>query len=228
MILKQISLCNEVSDLLPAIADQGATIPSDVDFVKQKLETLQHGLETDAIEIDQVRQFIEKDAAEARLAFRAIDALQLPSQWQVTGGYGGSGWWNSSQPAVRGPSRSSAIVAEATADNNGGPANLVEYFSGKADEMSAVLGNFKNNMAEVEDHLGYVERLLMSQINDFMANRNRGSAGAYSADGARQKSLAELTAALGEVENSILAVAGRVGGVREEVQGAILGQSNGL
>lgn len=225
MILKQITLCNEVSDLLPAIAEQGATIPNDVDFVKQKLDTLQHGLENDACEIDQVRRFIEKDAAEARLAFRAIDALQVPLQWQVSGGYGNSSWRSPTAPASRGPGHSSTIIAEATSDNDGGPANLVDYFSGKTGEMSAVLDKFKDNMSEVEEHLGFVENLLAGQINDFMASRNRGgSSDGYNANGGRQRDLAGLTAALGEVERSILMVAGRVGGAREDVQGAILRQ----
>ena len=32
-------MCNEVSDLIPTIANQGTTIPNDVEFVEGKLET---------------------------------------------------------------------------------------------------------------------------------------------------------------------------------------------
>lgn len=90
-VLNQINMCNEVANLLPSIADQGASIPNDVEFVEGKLDTMQRALENDAGDIDHIRSLVARDAAEAQVAFRAIDTLKLPLQYQSTGG---AGWWS--------------------------------------------------------------------------------------------------------------------------------------
>ncbi|KAL1987856.1 hypothetical protein VTN96DRAFT_2259 [Rasamsonia emersonii] len=236
-ILNQIHMCNEVSDLLPTIANQGATIPNDVEFVQGKLDTMQHALENDAGDIDHVRKLVSRDAAEAQVAFRAIDNLKLPLQYQSTGG----GWWSVSeqQLAERQSLRSSirnrkstlALPDDVEADPstvtsvNGVPVNLVDYFSHRADEMRSVLDSYKRNLKEIEDHLHGVEATLSRQINEFVASRNRdGTAGT---SGAAKSQLNDLAAALSDVEAGIFGVASRLGGVKEEVQELVLGPPNG-
>jgi nucleoporin p58/p45 len=214
------------------IAQQGSTIPNDVGFVEGKLETMQHALENDARDINHVRNMVTRNAAEAQVAFRAIDNLKLPLQYQSSSG----GWWSvpeqqlSERQSLRSSikNRKSTLALPAgvegdssTADSiDGVPVNLVEYFSHRSDEMSTVLDGYKKNLKEIEDHLYGVESSLSRQINEFTASRNRDN----TPNGSTAKSqLADLAAALGDVEAGILGVASRLGGAKEEVQELAMG-----
>lgn len=230
-ILNQIHMCNEVSDLLPTIANQGVTIPNDVEFVQGKLDTMQHALENDASDIDHVRKLVSRDAAEAQVAFRAIDTLKLPLQYQSAGM---SGWWSapdqqlSERQSLRRNRKSTLALPDdvegdpSTATSvNGVPVNLVEYFSQRSDEMGDVLSGYKRNLKEIEDHLHGVELTLNRQINEFVASRSRD--GATGGAGMPKSALNDLTAVLGDVEAGIFGVASRLGAVKEEVQELVLG-----
>ncbi|GAD94765.1 nucleoporin NUP49/NSP49 [Paecilomyces variotii No. 5] len=232
-ILNQIHMCNEVSDLLPTIANQGSTIPNDVEFVQGKLDTMQHALENDASDIDHVRKLVSRDAAEAQVAFRAIDTLKLPMQYQPATS---SGWWSLSdqqlserqslRSTLRNRKSTLALPDDVEADPstaesvNGVPVNLVDYFSQRSDEMGSVLDTYKRNIKEIEDHLYGVELTLQRQINEFVSSRSREGA----AGGAGCKTaLNELAAVLADVEAGIFGVASRLGSAKEEVQELVLG-----
>ncbi|ODH51442.1 hypothetical protein GX48_02500 [Paracoccidioides brasiliensis] len=229
-ILNQIRMCNEVSDILPKISSQGTFVPNDVDFIQNKLDTLQEALENDARGIENVRNLVVRDAGEAKLAFRALDTLLLPLQYQPTP----ADRWLSTNPqtqAMPGRSLRSSLSArhmlalpeDAEADTSlvstSGPTNLVDYFSQRTDDMNTVVLRYKNNLKEIEDHLRDVEASLNQQISD-LSSRSRDGGGQSHAPVSR---VSELAATLGDVETAILGVAGRVGGVREEVQELLLG-----
>lgn len=232
-VLYQIQLCNEVSSILPLIADQGSTIPNDVEFVQGKLDTIQHALENDARDIDNVRQLVSRDAAEAQVAFRAIDNLKLPLQYQSTSG----GWWSvpdqqlserqSLRSTIGNRKRTLALPDDVEADPstatsvNGVPVNLVDYFSQRSDEMRSVLDGYKRSLKDIEDHLHSIEITVNRQINEFVASRSRdGTAGSASMS---KSQLGELADALGDVEAGIFSVASRLGGAKEQVQELVLG-----
>lgn len=219
-ILNQMKMCHEVGDLLPTIEQQGATIPNDVEFVQGKLETIQHALENDAGDIDGLRGLVTRDAAEAQVAFRAIDTLKLPLQYQTTGG----GWWSVQDQQI--PERSmrssrkntlalpDGVEGDASAtDVNGVPVNLVDYFSHRSKEMKGVLGKYTGNLKEIEDHLHGVEATLNRQISDFVSSKSRDSAA-----GAPRSTTADLAAVLTDVEAGIIGVATRLSNVSEQVQ----------
>ncbi|WEW56848.1 Nucleoporin nup49/NSP49 (Nuclear pore protein nup49/NSP49) [Emydomyces testavorans] len=225
-ILNQIHMCNEVSDLLPTISSQGLLIPNDVDFVQGKLEALQEALENDANGIEHARNIVKEDAANAKLAFRAIDTLLLPLQYQPAPG---ERWWSSTQQpqsmpkhslrTAFGPRRATLALPEDTeADSSqDGPNNLVDYFSRRADEMNVVLEEYQKNLKEIEDHLHGVELSVQKQINELASVRSK--------DGTPHKPasrVTQLVSTLGDVETAILGVAGRLGGVKEEVQEIML------
>ncbi|EAW06751.1 putative nucleoporin NUP49/NSP49 [Aspergillus clavatus NRRL 1] len=232
-VLLQIKLCNEVSNMLPTIASQGETIPNDVDFVQGKLETMQHALENDARDIDQLRSLVSRDAAEAQVAFRAIDTLKLPLQYQSSGG---AGWWSAQDQkgADRQSLRSTRKNTLALPDDvetdpssatsvNGVPVNLVDYFSQRSDEMGTVLGRYTGNLKEIEDHLHGIELTLNRQIHEFVASRSRDGP----APGTQRSILSDLAVVLGDVETGILGVASRLGAVSEQVQEVVLGPPSG-
>lgn len=227
-ILNQMKVCHEVADMLPTIEKQGNTIPNDVEFVQGKLETMQHALENDASDIDQLRNLVTRDAAEAQVAFRAVDTLKLPLQYQSAGG----GWWSAQDQKV--PDRQSlrstrkntlALPDDVEGDPstattvNGVPVNLVDYFSQRSDEMGTVLERYKGNLKEIEDHLHGVELTLNRQINDFVSSKSRDGA----VSSTPKSSINELAAVLGDVEAGILGVAARLGSVSERVQEVALG-----
>ncbi|KKK12398.1 hypothetical protein P175DRAFT_0497679 [Aspergillus ochraceoroseus IBT 24754] len=228
-VLNQIAMCNEVTNLIPSITSQGETIPNDVEYVQGKLETMQHALENDASDIDQLRSLVSRDAAEAQVAFRAIDTLKLPLQYQSTGG---AGWWSTQDQKVsdRQSLRSTRKNTLALPDDvegdpstattiNGVPVNLVDYFSQRSDEMGAVLERYTRNLKEIEDHVHGVETTLERQIHDFATSRSRDGSGV----GTPKSMLNDLAAVLGDVESGILGVASRLGGVTEQVQEVVLG-----
>lgn len=224
-VLNQINMCNEVANLVPSIANQGSTIPNDVEFVEGKLETMQQALENDAGDIDQLRGLVSRDAAEAQVAFRAIDTLKLPLQYQSAGG---AGWWSvpDQKQSLRSTRKNTLALPDdvesdpATATSvNGVPVNLVDYFSQRSDEMGGVLERYTGHVKEIEDHLHGVEVTLNRQIHEFVASRSRDD----SATGASNSALNDLAAVLGDVETGILGVASRLGGVTEQVQEVVLG-----
>jgi nucleoporin p58/p45 len=228
-ILNQMKMCHEVGDLLPTIEQQGATIPNDVDFVQGKLETMQHALENDASDIDGLRNLVTRDAAEAEVAFRAIDTLKLPLQYQSTGG----GWWSVQDQSI--PERSmrssrkntlalpDGVEGDASATSvNGVPVNLIDYFSHRAKEMKGVLGKYTGNLKEIEDHLHGVEATLNRQISDFVSSKSRDGAGA-----APKSTVNELAAVLSDVEAGIMGVAARLSAVSENVQDLSQQSGNG-
>ncbi|KAJ5200730.1 hypothetical protein N7491_008463 [Penicillium cf. griseofulvum] len=226
-ILNQMKMCHEVGDLLPTIEQQGATIPNDVEFVQGKLETIQHALENDASDIDGLRSLITRDAAEAQVAFRAIDTLKLPLQYQSSGG----GWWSVQDQQI--PERSmrssrkntlalpDGVEGDASTDVNGVPVNLVDYFSHRSKEMKEVLTRYTGNLKEIEDHLHGVEATLNRQISDFVTSKSREGA-----VGTPRSTISELSGVLSDVEAGIMGVATRLSNVSEQVQDLSIGQQS--
>lgn len=226
-ILNQMKMCHEVGDLLPTIEKQGATIPNDVEFVQGKLETMQHALENDASDIDGLRSLVTRDAAEAQVAFRAIDTLKLPLQYQSTGG----GWWSVQDQQI--PERSmrssrkntlalpDGVEGDASTDVNGVPVNLVDYFSHRSKEMKGVLTRYTGNLKEIEDHLHGVEATLNRQISDFVSSKSREGAA-----GTPRSTINELSGVLSDVEAGIMGVATRLSNVSEQVQDLSIGQQS--
>ncbi|KAF9893256.1 hypothetical protein FE257_011686 [Aspergillus nanangensis] len=225
-VLAQIKICNEVASMIPSIASQGETIPNDVDFVQGKLETMQHALENDANNIDQLRNLVARDAAEAEVAFRAIDTLKLPLQYQSAGGWTDQKMDRQSVRTARKNTLALPDDVEGDSSNattvNGVPVNLVDYFSQRSDEMGSVLDTYSRNLKEIEDHLHGVEATLERQILEFVSRSRDGSAA-----GAPKTMLNDLVAALGDVESGIIGVANRLGGVTEQAQEVAFGPLSG-
>lgn len=226
-ILNQIRQCNEVSDLLPTIVSQGTLVPNDVEFVESKLDALQEALENDAVDIEGARGLAEHDAADAKLAFRTIDTLLLPLQYQVTG----DRWWSpqQSQSLPRHSLRSAlgarhtmlALPRDAEEDSSqasGGPTNLVEYFSQRADDMNGVIETFRRRLTDIENHVGGIEVSLSQQLTDAVA-RSRGQRDSTMRPSSQA---AELAGTLEDIETAILSVAGRVGETTEQMHEAAL------
>ena len=207
-ILTQMHLSEECEQAMPRIESAFSYIPSDVEFCSRKLEVMQQSLENDATAIDSAKKLVKSDAADARLSFKAIQNLRMPPQFHH------ASLWNT--PAA--PHNAGLVLPDEDTEH-GASTDLVSYFAKQVDDMSRTLENYKRNIAEVEAYLKGVEASTVQQVQRAQFTRGRDG-GERSAD----DQVRELAAVLREFENGILGVAGKVGGVREQVQEVMLGE----
>jgi len=206
-ILGQMHFAGECELAMPKIASALEHIPGDVEFCSRKLDAFQQCLENDASAIDASKTLVREDATDASLSFRAIQNLRMPQQFHHTGLWG------------VGPASQGVGLALQDQGEDGGSTDLVGYFTKQTEEMEKSLETFKKNIAEVETYLQGVEASTIQQLQRVQFTKGRDG-GQRSAD----DQIRELAAVLREFENGILGVAGKVGGVREQVQETILGE----
>ena len=208
IVLQQIDFKSQCDGITAAHVDQLEQIPNDVEFCRRKLIGVQTAMSSDVEAIAHVQGLIKTDADNAKLSFRVVDNLKLPQQFHINDA------WNSKSTNGR------------SQGNNGGESrDIVGFFAATADELSATLNKYQKNITEIELHLRSVEAASAQQISALVARRNNG-ASVVDDDAVR-----DLAGALTEFEQSILHVAGKVGGTREGVQtlqlGSFSGTSNG-
>jgi len=208
-IQQQINFKEQCDALMPAHERNLLSIPADVDFIRSKLDTVELALDNDSSAINSMKGVVHKDAENARVSFRTVENLKLPQQFHYTGM-----WQGASSAAARHADGTHAVGGGAA---GAGPASLVSFFSESADEMSKTLGAYRQNIGEIEAHLHTVETSTVVQAQQAMLQRGKDGGRRSRADGMR-----ELIAVLKQFEAGIVAVAGRVGGAREEVEQLIV------
>lgn len=205
-----------VDAFLPAHGEQLAAIPTDVGFVTRKSEGAQSALSSDVLAIHQLRELVKQDADNARLSFKAIDNLKLPTQYHQAGL-----WSSRGQPPVEagagGGSAAAAAAAAAVAaaaDEADAQSNtdLISFFSKTADEMDDMMRKFEKSLGEIEVHLHGVQGNMLEQLQRAAAQSKNGAG-----QGGVDERVVELAAVLRDFEESILKVAGVVGGVKEGI-----------
>ncbi|KAL2018169.1 hypothetical protein VTK56DRAFT_1194 [Thermocarpiscus australiensis] len=204
-----------VDAFLPAHGDQLAAIPTDVSFVTRKSEGAHSALSSDIVAIDQLRELVKQDADNARLSFKAIDNLKLPMQYHQAGL-----WSSRGQPQATATTTAAAAAAgagvgtgaagsaDAEAESN---TDLISFFSRTADEMDDMMKKFEKNLGEIEVHLHGVQGNMLEQLQRVAAQASRAGQGGV------DERVVELAAVLRDFEESILRVAGVVGGVKEGI-----------
>ncbi|KAL2192864.1 hypothetical protein P885DRAFT_81745 [Corynascus similis CBS 632.67] len=190
-----------VDAFLPSHGEQLAAIPTDVSFVTRKSEGAHNALSSDIRAINQLRELVKQDADHARLSFKAIDNLKLPTQYHQAGL-----WSNRGQQVggAAGGGAGGAVDAQSNTD-------LISYFSQTADEMDEMMKKFERNLGEIEVHLHGVQGNMLEQMQRVAAQSKSA------AQGGVDERVVELAAVLRDFEESILKVAGVVGGVKEGV-----------
>ncbi|OIW32281.1 hypothetical protein CONLIGDRAFT_264656 [Coniochaeta ligniaria NRRL 30616] len=200
-----ISQKNELDAFMPAHGDQLSSIPSDVAFVSRKAAGVEAALASDAVAVKQLRELVKVDTDNARLSFKAIDNLKLPTPYHQ------AGLWS-----TRGQQ---ATATGGSADVDGeGSSDLVSFFSRTADEMGETMKKFERNLGEIETHLHGVQANVLEQLQRVAATPKDGG------QGGSDEKIVELAAVLRDFEESILKVAGVVGGAREGVTQLQLGE----
>lgn len=249
---------------MPGHEQQLSSIPLDVSFVSRKSEGAASALNSDVLAIAALKETVKKDAANARLSFKAIDQLRLP------GGYWQAGLWSSrsagGQASVgedgqngtgAGAAKTKSVVASKSSSGSGGGSgsgsgagvggaggkgggkteqemqdeeeaddaesnqDLIGYFSKTADEMDEMMKRFEENLGEIEVHLHGVQGNVLEQLQRAAASQkmqiDQENGGVNGEGGQVDQRVVELAAVLRDFEESILKVAGVVGGVKEGI-----------
>ncbi|OJD40214.1 nucleoporin nup49 [Diplodia corticola] len=181
-------------------------LPNDVEWVNGKCEAVETALDNDSQAIAQLKQTIKKDVENARISFRVLENLKLPTQFH----YAGSMWSAAPAPAK------SASPDDASADE--GNTDLVSFFSSQTDEMADTLKQQARLLTELEQHLRTVEGNVMQQSQELMARRGAGTAEEH-----HENKLRELALLFQEIQKAILNEAQNVGDCREKVIEATIG-----
>ena len=200
-----ISQKNELDAFMPAHGDQLSSIPTDVAFVSRKAAGVEAALAADAMAVKQLRELVKVDANNAKLSFKAVDNLKLPTPYHQ------AGLWS-----TRGQ-QASATGGSADVDGEGS-SDLVSFFSRTADEMAETMKKFERNLGEIETHLHGVQANVLEQLQRVAATPKDG------VQGGSDEQVVELAAVLRDFEETILKVAGAVGGAREGVTQLQLGE----
>jgi nucleoporin p58/p45 len=210
MIDEAIQKCikdkDAVDAFLPSHGEQLAAIPTDVSFVSRKSEGAHSALSSDILAIDQLRELVKQDADHARLSFKAIDNLKLPTQYHQAGL-----WSSRGVQQVGGAGGAGGVSGGAAAADAQSNTDLISFFSRTADEMDEMMKKFERNLGEIEVHLHGVQGNMLEQMQRVAAQSKSA------AQGGVDERVIELAAVLRDFEESILKVAGVVGGVKEGV-----------
>jgi nucleoporin p58/p45 len=135
------------------------------------------------------------------LSFKAIDNLKLPTQYHQAGL-----WANRGQQVGGAGAGGQGGAADAQSNTD-----LISFFSATAGEMDEMMKKFERNLGEIEVHLHGVQGNMLEQMQRVAAQSKSTTPG-----GVDQR-VVELAAVLRDFEESILKVAGVVGGVKEGV-----------
>ncbi|KAL8925950.1 MAG: hypothetical protein Q9172_002003 [Xanthocarpia lactea] len=207
-IQQQMKFQQECAAMNHGLDENCNQMPDDVEFCTKALHTMQHALENDAEAIAQAKALTKADVANAKLSFATIENMSVPQQYQAIN------LW--ALPTNAREATPLPLDDEGITEGNGST-SLVSFFSAQADEMSKSLDNYKRNIAEAEKYLKGIETNTVTQLQQLSLTQGQDGQGKSAEDQVR-----ELAAVLKEFENGIINVAGKVGGVREKVQGAIL------
>ncbi|KAL8854363.1 MAG: hypothetical protein Q9221_000850 [Calogaya cf. arnoldii] len=207
-IQQQMKFQQECAAMNQGLDENCNQMPDDVEFCTRALHTMQHALENDAEAISQAKALTKADVANAKLSFATIENMAVPQQYQPTN------LW--ALPSISREAAPSSLDDASIAEGDGST-SLVAFFSSQADEMSKSLDNYKKSVVEVENYLKGVETNTVTQLQQLFLTRGQDGQGKSAEDQVR-----ELAAVLKDFENGIINVAGKVGGVREKVQEAVL------
>lgn len=195
-IQQQIAFKEQCDALMPSHENSLSSIPGDVEYVQNQLETCELSVENDSSEVSQVKSIVQNDAKDARLSFRAVENLKLPPQYHY------SGVWQNITPPRRG--------LDSAADS--APTDLLSFFDKSSSRLSSTMQAYQSNLSEIENHLGTVEANTAMQAQQIMFKRGR-EGGARS----RDDQINELREVLRQFEGGIVNVAERIGKVKENV-----------
>ncbi|KAK7712162.1 hypothetical protein SLS57_007838 [Botryosphaeria dothidea] len=208
MIQQQISHHDQCQAFIDgALKENISYLPNDVEWVNGKCEAVETALDNDSQAIAQLKQTIKKDVENARIAFRVLENLKLPTQFHYTG----SMWSTAPAPAK------SASPDDSSADSN---TDLVSFFSTQSDEMNETLKQQARLLTEIEQHLRTVEANTMQQAQELMTRRSAGNPEEH-----HENRLRELALLFQEIQKAILNEAQKVGDCREKVIEATVGAS---
>ena len=234
-----------LAEVIPNVKDNGSQLAPALDFLNQKLEELENGLENDAEAIMSfLGQEMKYDEAELKCVFRNVDRMRVPRQFQIAGGSvdnavgrtsvlgssnmnttGLNGWWNQPQ-TLRGTRAASGaagqalqLVNEEQEDNSSsGPKTLVELFDTRAEAFKKTNDTQKRLLAEIEDFVEGLEDKVIDKEREINERLNYGNTDIEERkEQQKQLKLNQLGFVFGEVQRGLYEVADKVGTTRDGI-----------
>lgn len=203
-IHKQMSYREQIDAVMPRTQEAVSSVAPDVELLNGKADTVDLALENDVESIRVLRDLVKHDVDDAKISFKSIENLKLPSQFHYQ-----SGW----QPA--------STAATLEDDDASGPVDIMQFFSQKTAALETQLQTYLQQLAEIEGHLRTVEGNTIAQT-EALASRRNGNG-----DESVQGKIRNLAHTMGLFEEAIRNVASKVGGAREEVIELSTGGNNG-
>lgn len=207
MIQQQESHCAQIQALMPKNQADIASLPPDVEIIRDKAEAVETVLGQDAQGVANNAAIVQKDRKDLQRCERVIRELQLPKGYQ-SGPGGERGHYGMASQAVE-------VGAEEYDTNLVG-----NYFMPLAKDLDKMLKTYADNLAEIEGHMRTIEGNAVHQAQGLAAKR-AGIGGA--AAGSGDDNVRELADTLRGFEKSILSAAAMVGGCRDGVNGLTMG-----
>ena len=223
-IQQQISYSAQCSALLPAHEQSLTYIPNDAEYVAHKLDTTELSLGNDSVAIAKLKDLVKDDTNDAKLSFRAIDNLKLPQQFH----YSGMMWSGFNGQPTRSAMDNATTTATDASDDVPSAADLLSYFSRRADAFSQKVAEYERNTREIETHLRTVETTAVAQTEAVMAQAQRANVSTDGRSSSLDDELRGLAAVLADFERGILSVASKVGSAREHVVELVMGSEEVL
>ena len=99
------------------------------------------------------------------------------------------------------------------------PANLLDLFNRRADDMKVNLETNKLSVAQIEAHIDVLEEKIRIRERELLERMEYGAVGAGGAgqESERAQQIKMLKYVFGEAERSLYEVAGKIGEVRDRV-----------
>ncbi|TLD38216.1 hypothetical protein E2P81_ATG03891 [Venturia nashicola] len=193
----------QCSQVMPQLGASIEGLPSDVELLETKLETVDGALSRDAQAVGASKEVINTDALDALKVFRAIENLKLPAQFHYSSI--GGGFSNGSGSG-----------------EEEGSTDLLGYFNNTAKKLEKEVNDYQRVVLEVESHLRTVEGSAIEGIQKVVRRRqilagSNGQIGTNVQLDTRKEGLRELAGTMRGFEEAVLRVAGRVGEAREGV-----------
>lgn len=206
-IKQQESYASQCEALLPSHSSNMATVAPDVSLIESKVETVELGLENDGRNISAAKETLKTDVKDLTRCIRVIENQSLPSRFH----YGPGGL----------PSTTNQSGSSSTGLDDDYDVDLLGYFSRQADAMQVARATFEQNLADIEAHLGVVERRTAAMIGEV----GRDRAGAAAGNGRPgDDTVRELADTLRGFEGGILDAARAVGACREGLEDLVVGR----
>lgn len=201
MVQQQETFCKQIEAFLPVHNSNLSSLAPDIELIKDKVETAEQALVTDAQGVQASKLLAEADHENVLRCERIGENLRLPSQYHYA-------------PASNKYGGRKTGAADGVLNGDYDTDLVGNYFVPMAAEMQKLLDTYQSNLNEIESHLQTIEGSAIAQARSLSQQRT----GSDDSSDAHQ----QLRNTLRDMEDTIFTTAAKVGTCREGVTGLSL------